>query len=403
MNEKGSHRGLKRMIEVGVVIFVLVAFTSLLMPSLQKARTLSHKAVQEMRDYEYQSSVDSLADKAAKERPVARGEVRRFKADVDLTSRISIGTAYPESIYEAKFTADILARNPEAATGDAEIRLPLPPQLISLSDLKVTVAGDPSENVFVDGSSLVWRGPLDTGAPVPINVTYTAVGKGLYELQVPPGKILETFDVTLTANSSDLRMMELSLQPEPPRREAGKIIYQWHYDRLMLGRPIRIDILGIAPMDRLGELVRLGPFSVLVFGLLAAMVALAYHPEALDKWMLLLIVGSFAAAYPLMYYAQDFVPLGTAIIGAGLAMMIIIGIRAVTLLGLRVGLMGIVLSGTGVLTLTMLATIYKQAQGILLTVLVVGALVGLMVLVPLARKQVASVEAPTVPEPPVTE
>ena len=403
---KPSNVALRRTIEVTAVILGLVAVTAILMPTLRSARRVSYQASQAIKgDYEEFRSGPPAADRAIagmEIRQVTRGEVRSFVATIDLTSRVSIGTSTPESIYEAKFRADLEARNPDAAGGDVEIRLPLPPQLISLSDLNVTVSGDPSENVFVDGNNLVWRGRLDAGEPQPIKITYTAVGKGLYELQVPPGKIVDLFDVTLTANSSDLRMMELSLQPDEPKREGGKTIYRWRYERLMLGRPIRLDILGIAPMDRLGELVWLGPVSVLIYGLLVALVAMAFHPEALDKWMLLLVLGAFAAAYPLMYYGQDFMSLTTAIVGAAVAMMIVIGARAVTLLGVRVGIGGVVLTGAGVLTLTMLATVYPNTQGLLLTALAIGTLGALMVLVPLAQKRTQAAAAAYQPPAPVT-
>ena len=405
MNGQTPNRALRRAIEVTVVILGLVAVTAVLMPSLKSARDLSKSRLQDIK-YDVE---DAAWDPQASDgrsigqppKPITRGEVRRFVATIDLTSRVSIGTSTPESIYEAAFRAELEARNPDAAGGDVEIRLPLPPQLISLSDLNVTVNGDPSDNVFVDGNNLVWRGRLDAGEPQPIKITYTAVGKGLYELQVPPGKIVDLFDVTLTANSSDLRMMELSLQPDEPKREGGKTIYRWRYERLMLGRPIRLDILGIAPMDRLGELVWLGPMSVLVYGLLVAMVALAFHPEALDKWMLLLILGAFAAAYPLMYYGQDFMSLTTAIVGAAIAMMVVIGARAVTLLGVRVGIAGVVLTGAGVLTLTMMATVYPNMQGLLMTALAIGTLGTLMILVPLAQKRAqADAQAAPVVLPP---
>ncbi len=152
-------------------------------------------------------------------------------------------------------------------------------------------------------------------------------------------------------------------------------------------------------MDRLAELVWLGPVSVLVFGLLVAMVALAFRPETLDKWMLLLIVGAFAAAYPLMYYAQDFVSLTVAIVVAALAMMAVIGVRAVTLLGGRVGALGVVLPGGIVLAIVMLATVFPQVQGMLLTMLAVGTLVAMMALLPRAQKSAAALSAPP-PAPP---
>jgi len=269
------------------------------------------------------------------------------------------------------------------------VHLPLPPQIISLSDLVVSVNGEPSEDVSVEGSNLVWRGRLDENAPAEIDVTYSAVGKGIYTLNTPPGKIVDKFEATLTAHASDLRMMDLSLQPDKPRYEGGKTIYHWSYEKLMIGRPIALDILGIAPMDRLGELVWLGPVSVAVFGLLVALLTLAYRPDLLNVWMLLLIVGAFAAAYPLMYFGQEVADLPAAVVIACAAMMLVVAVRSITLMGWKLGLLGVTLIGALVLTLTMMAALLGHLQGLLLTILAVGALITMMVLLPRAQKAIA--------------
>jgi hypothetical protein len=393
--------GMRRLAEVLGVVILIVLGLAVLMPSLQMARYASKQAMYSMRSGEDEWGDDMDAPLAgsgvniASQRALS-GQVSRFVAQIDLTSQVSVGTAQPESIYEAQFHGTIYAREASASTGLDELRLPLPPQLISLSDLEVLLDGEPSEDVSVDGADLLWRGTLGP-AERELDITYTAVGKGLFELRVPPGRIVEEFDVTLTANSSDLQMMELSLQPEEPERQGGKTIYRWHYEKLMLGRPIRVDVLGIAPMDRLSELVWLAPVSVLVFGMLVAVVALAYRPEMIDKWMLLLIVGAFAAAYPLMYYAQDFLSLWSAVVIACIVMLLVIGLRAMTLLGARVGLFGIVLPGGAVLTVTILATIFMNFQGLLLTAMTVGTLAVLMALLPRvqAQAQAAAEELPS--------
>ena len=103
-----------------------------------------------------------------------------------LTPRLSVGTASPESIYEARFTGKIRAVSPRPEAGECELELPLPPQVISLADLTITAGGKPSEMVALRDGKLVWRGAL-AAVPTPLEVTYTAVGKGLYELSVPPG------------------------------------------------------------------------------------------------------------------------------------------------------------------------------------------------------------------------
>src|SRR5262249_22096999 len=171
------------------------------------------------------------------------------------------GTAAPESIYEAKFIGAIQAQRSGKEEGDCELELPLPPQTISLADLSVSAGGKSSEMVALRNGKLVWRGPLGA-EPTELKVTYTAVGKGMYELSVPPGGILDQSRITLTANGSDVRLLELSLQPTSLDRTAGATTYTWDYKRLLFGQPVRLDVLGIAPIDRLGELTWLGPISV---------------------------------------------------------------------------------------------------------------------------------------------
>ena len=61
--------------------------------------------------------------------PLAR--VQSFIAIVALTPRLSVGTASPESIYEARFTGKIRAVSPRPEAGECELELPLPPQVIS--------------------------------------------------------------------------------------------------------------------------------------------------------------------------------------------------------------------------------------------------------------------------------
>ena len=143
----------------------------------------------------------------------------------------------------------------------------------------------------------MWRGELPA-EPTLLEITYTAVGKGLYELSVPPGGILDQFKISLVANGSDVRLMELSLQPTSLERSGGTSTYRWDYQRLLFGQPVRLDVLGIAPIDRLGELTWLGPLSVVIFGLLVGLVVHAASVAQFDRWMLLLTVGTFAGAYP---------------------------------------------------------------------------------------------------------
>jgi hypothetical protein len=221
--------------------------------------------------------------------------------------------------------------------------------------------------------------------PTTLVITYSAVGKGLYELEVPPGGILDTFQISLAANGSDVRLLELSLQPTGVTRAAGTTTYNWDYKRLMFGQPVRLDVLGIAPIDRLGELTWLGPVSVVVFGLLVGLVVHASGAAQFDRWMLLLTLGTFAGAYPLMYFGQEYLSLlGAVLASAGLALTII-GVRSVTILGPRLALAGVVLPAAAIMALTLVAAVMPQLQGILLTAEALGFFIAAMTLMPRLR------------------
>jgi prepilin-type N-terminal cleavage/methylation domain-containing protein len=371
------------LVELLVVIVIVAVLIALLLPAVQSARSAARKArlgSQMAYDQvaEQKSQAVATAEPAA---PPILARVQSFTAKVALTPKLSVGTATPESIYEAKFTGTIQAVCPKEKTGECEIELPLPPQIISLADLSISAAGHPSEKVIVRNGKLVWIGQL-SAVPTLLEITYSAVGKGIYELSVPPGGILDEFQISLVANGSDVRLLELSLQPTSLERSGGSSTYRWDYQRLLFGQPVRLDVLGIAPIDRLGELTWLGPISVVLFGLLIGLVANAAAVPQFDRWMLLLTVGTFAGAYPLMYFAQEYISLGPAVLASAGIAIAIIGLRAVTLMRIWQALAGIVLPAGAIMAVTLLAAVWTPLQGILLTAEALGFFIAAMMLMP---------------------
>jgi hypothetical protein len=121
---------------------------------------------------------------------------------------------------------------------------------------------------------------------------------------------------------------------------------------------------------------------VVGFGLLLGLIASAYGIANFDRWMLLLILGAFTGAYPLMYFAQEFIPLNAAILSSSTMVLVVIAIRSATIMGSRLAFFGIVLPAATIIAVTLVAAVHPRLQGILITIVGLAGFVAAMMLIP---------------------
>src|SRR5204862_744299 len=106
---------------------------------------------------------------------------------------------------------------------------------------------------------------------------------------------------------------------------------------------------------------------VVIFGFLLGLFAHAFNIQNFGRWMLLLVLGTFTGAYPLMYFAQEFIPLNAAIFASSAIVLLVIAIRSATIMDLRLALFGTLLPAAAILAITLVAAIHTRLQGILIT------------------------------------
>jgi hypothetical protein len=97
------------------------------------------------------------------------------------------------------------------------------------------------------------------------------------------------------------------------------------------------------------------------------------------------VLGTFTGAYPLMYFAQEFIPLNAAIFVSSAIVLVIISVRAVTIMGFRLAVFGTVLPAVLILFVTLVAAIHTRLQGILITATSLSLFIVAMLLLPRMR------------------
>ena len=104
-----------------------------------------------------------------------------------------------------------------------------------------------------------------------------------------------------------------------------------------------------------------------------------------------------------MYFAQEYISLGGAVVVSAGVALLIIGVRATTLIGAKLAFFGVIVPAAAILALTLGAAVAPRLQGLLLTIEAIAFFVIAMMLVPKIKPEatmpVPAGSAAIVPEP----
>jgi hypothetical protein len=279
---------------------------------------LAEQAYQQQADTLYAMNVAPAAGQITVPGGYPMQAPRTTNAAVDLTVRYKQQDEVYLTTYDAAFKGDYEFANPnEEYPSRIVLTFPFPPNVNTLSNLTMLVAGKEATNTRTTMKGITWAGWFKPGESKTIHVEYEAQGIDDYSYAVDHDRLNQFF--RLVANVHGIDRLELPndcLRIREQKRTADGFALTWFHKGLVTSRDILIDLPDKEPelslasrlekyASRFALLCRTAPIFALLFVVALALSSRVGAPKLTVEAHILLALG-FLLFYPLFIFTAGF-------------------------------------------------------------------------------------------------
>jgi len=249
---------------------------------------------------------------------------RSTNVTVDLTVNYKKQEDVYLTTYDAAFQADYEFQNPNHDDPSRIVlTFPFPPNVNTLSSLKLTVDGKEATETRTSMKGITWAGWFKPDESKTIHVEYEAQGIDDYSYATDHDRLNRFFRVVALVKGTDkLELPNECLRLRDEKKVADGFELTWYHKGLVTSRDIIIDLPDKEPeltlaarlqkyAGRFALLCRLAPLFVLLFLVTVALSGWVGAPKLNAETLVLLALNSLLF-YPLLIFVASFTGMAKA-------------------------------------------------------------------------------------------